>query len=338
VIVGFSGYAQPNMQLAYAQNDALDLASLFVDDYRARVVDKTSGLAPDFDHVEIDLFVAPTTGSAKSQIDELKASGIVRVHEPSIHELRSVLKGLAAPSNAHARERDVFLFYFSGHGILNPYHERKGLTALLGPGINELTPDAMANHALVSDELISNFEALGAEKIIIIDACRNIVGVTGGKAYDPAAVSLEFERQLLSADIFFSASPGQFSLDQGEYAYNNERPIADRGNGLFTYAVLKSLNEGYDAANEGDAERQVEVFDIDRYVRRFFKSTSDESAAQALIRRLRAKGMNVTLQKPMFVPARRRPSETAVVRTIDRSRNGDVQESLENTRSTRDLD
>jgi uncharacterized caspase-like protein len=338
VIVGFSSYAQPDMHLRYAQNDALDLAKIFVDDYRERVVEKTSGLVPDFDQVEIDLFVAPTTGSAKSQIDELKASGIVRVHEPSIRELRLVLKGLAEPSNARVLERDLFLFYFSGHGILNPYREQKGLTALLGPGINDLTPDAIANHALVSDELISSFESLGAEKIIIIDACRNIVGVTDGKAYDPAAVSLEFERQLLSADIFFSASPGQFSLDQGEYSYNDERPIADRGNGLFTYAVLRSLNEGYDAANAGDAERQVEVFDIDRYVRRFFKSAGDEGAAQALIKRLRAKGMNVTLQKPMFVPARRRPSETVVVRTIGRVRNGDVQKSIGKTRSIRDLD
>ncbi len=338
VIVGFSSYAKPDMQLAYAQNDALDLAKLFVDDYRARVVEKTSGLAPDFDQVEIDLFVAPTTGSAKSQIKELEESGIVRVHEPSIRELRIVLNGLAEPANVHARERDLFLFYFSGHGILNPYREQKGLTALLGPGIIDLTPDALASHALVSDELISSFESLGTEKIIIIDACRNIAGVTDVKAFDPAAVSLEFERQLLSADIFFSASPGQFSLDQGQYAYNNKRPVADRGNGLFTYAVLKSLSDGDYTENAGDAGRQVDVYDIDRYVRRFFRNTGDESAAQTLIRQLRSKGMNVTLQQPVFVPARRRPSGTTVVRTTEGARHGDVQESTGKARSKRDLD
>jgi uncharacterized caspase-like protein len=240
----------------------------------------------------------------------------VRVREASVAAVKSVMKDLA--SNAAMENGDLFLFYFSGHGILNTYREGAGLTALLDPAIGKVTEDTVASHTLASDELISSLEPISADKLVILDACRTAAETPQGKAFDPAAVSLEFEKRLLSADVLFSAAPGQFSLDQGQYAYDEARPQGERGNGLFTYAVLRSLTEGGGPAGSSQqGQRKVEVFDIYRYVRHFFDPADEQSAAQKLVRMLQQKGMSVGLQQPMYVPSRRGTGAATVVRTIE---------------------
>lgn len=333
VLVGLSAYNDPAMQLDYAQNDALDLARLFVNDYRARVIDKTSKLPADYSNLSLDLVVAPTTAGAKQELAELAASGVVRVHEASIGNVVAILQGLAQQAGS---DGDLMLFYFSGHGMLNPLHGAEGLTALLGPGmssdlatastgagpdgnsveIKTLTAEVLEREALTSDRLIALLSAIPGEKVVVIDACRNAVPVAGGRPFDPAAVRLEFERNLMQADFFFSAAPGQTSLDQGELAYSAARPEGERGNGLFTYAFLKALTDpGTAPASIG--ARHVEVYDVDRYIRSFFDGRDEASAAMRLVRLLAERGEKIALQQPMFVPARRRTGGGTVLRTLE---------------------
>ena len=314
VIVGLSAYKDPSLALNFAQNDALDVARLFLRDYKARVLDKTSKVAPDFAGISIDLLIAPSTETARKELADLQASGIVRVHDATVSNITDVLKNLAQTPGS---ESDLVLFYFSGHGVLNPFRDSKGLTALLGPGIDgNYTRESLEKDALTSDRLIELLEPVPGEKVVIIDACRTTASAAGESAFDPAAVRLEFERNLLSADFFFSAAPGQYSLDQGELAFSSERPKEEQGNGLFTYAFLKSLTDP-GAAPSGSGPRKVEVYDVDRYVRDFFDSRDDESAAMQLIRRLKDQGISVALQQPMFVPSRRRAGAGTVLRTLD---------------------
>lgn len=314
VIVGVSAYKDPAMSLAFAQNDALDLARIFVDDYKARVVDKTSKVPADYASVSIDLLVAAGSTSAKAELADLRSSGIVRVHEAAIGNIAAVLGKLAQQGT---NENDLVLFYFSGHGMLNPFRGAKGLTALLGPNIDgNYTRDSLEREALTSDRLIALLDPIPGEKLVIIDACRTTATIAGESAFDPAAIRLEFERNLLSADFFFSAAPGQYSLDQGELAYSTTRPKDEQGNGLFTYALLKSLTDT-GTAQLGSKPRKVEVYDVDRYVRGFFDSQDEESAAVRLIRRLQEQGISVALQQPMYVPARRRVSAGTVIRTLE---------------------
>ena len=313
VIVGLSAYKDPNLVLNFAQNDALDLARIFVRDYKARVADKTSSVAPDYQTVSIDLVVAATSPAVKAEIADLEASGIVRSHDASIANITSVLAQLAGRVK---NENDLVLFYFSGHGLLNPYRDAKGLTALLGPDIeSSYSRENIETNSLSSDRLITLLEAAPGEKLVIIDACRTTASIAGERAFDPAAVRLEFERNLLSADFFFSAAPGQYSLDQGELAFSADRAQGERGNGLFTYALLKSLTDA--APGMGAKPRKVEVYDVDRYVRGFFDGSDAESAATRLVRRLAEQGVAVSLQQPVFVPARRRAASATVIRTLD---------------------
>ena len=314
VIVGVSAYKDPAMSLAFAQNDALDLARIFVNDHKARVVDQTSKVPADYASISIDLLVAAGSNSAKAELADLQSSGIVRVHEASVENIAAVLGKLAQQGT---NENDLVLFYFSGHGMLNPFRGAKGLTALLGPGIDgNYTRESLEREALTSDRLIALLDPIPGEKLVIIDACRTTATIAGESAFDPAAIRLEFERNLLSADFFFSAAPGQYSLDQGELAYSTTRPKDEQGNGLFTYALLKSLTDT-GTAPAGSKPRKIEVYDVDRYVRGFFDSQDEESAAVRLIRRLQEQGVSVALQQPMYVPARRRVSAGTVIRTLE---------------------
>lgn len=313
VIVGLSAYKDPALVLNFAQNDALDLARIFVRDYKARVTEKTSSVPADYADVSIDLIVAATSPPVTAEMAEMEKTGLVRVHEATIGNITSVLGRLASEAK---NENDLVLFYFSGHGLLNPYRDAKGLTVLLGPdAASNYTRESLERDALSSDRLISMLEAVAGEKLVIIDACRTTASISGERAFDPAAVRLEFERNLLSADFFFSAAPGQYSLDQGELAFSATRPQGEQGNGLFTYALLKSLTEP--EPTQGSKPRKVEVYDVDRYIRGFFDGNDAESAATRLIRRLNEQGIAVSLQQPVFVPARRRSASATVIRTLD---------------------
>lgn len=314
VIVGLSAYKDPTLALNFAQNDALDLARIFVRDYKARVVDKTSKVPADFATVSIDLLVAAGSASAKADLAELQTSGIVNVHEATVANIAAVLGKLAQQGT---NENDLVLFYFSGHGMLNPYRDAKGLTALLGPNVDaSYTRESLERDALTSDRLIALLEPIAGEKLVIIDACRTAASIAGERAFDPAAIRLEFEKNLLTADFFFSAAPGQYSLDQGELAFSDARPQEESGNGLFTYALLKSLTDTGNAPS-GAKPRKVEVYDVDRYVRGFFDGQDEDSAAVRLIRRLQEQGVAVALQQPVFVPARRRVASATVIRTLE---------------------
>lgn len=313
VVVGLSAYKDPALVLNFAQNDALDLARIFVRDYQARVADKTSAVPADYATVSIDLIVAATSPAVTAEMAELQKTGLVRVHEATIGNITSVLRNLASEAK---NENDLVLFYFSGHGLLNPYRDAKGLTVLLGPdAASNYTRESLEKDALSSDRLIAMLEDVAGEKLVIIDACRTTASISGERAFDPAAVRLEFERNLLSADFFFSAAPGQYSLDQGEMAFSAARPQGEQGNGLFTYALLKSLTDPELA--QGAKPHKVEVYDVDRYIRGFFDGNDAESAATRLIRRLNEQGIAVSLQQPVFVPARRRSASATVIRTLD---------------------
>jgi DNA-binding beta-propeller fold protein YncE len=321
VIVGLSAYKDPELRLNFAQNDALDLARLFVTDYKARVVDKTSKIPADFAAISIDLVVAPLTQSARNELAELQSTGLVRVHEATVANVENVLAGLASGGG----DNDLVLFYFSGHGAINPFQDGQGLTVLLGPDVvrstagaaaGGLTPEILQRDALTSDRLIALLEAVPGEKLVVIDACRTTAAVSAERPFDPAAIRLEFERNLMTADFFFSAAPGQYSLDQGDLAFSQTRPADERGNGLFTYAMLKSLTDTSDVP-PGGKPRKVEIYDVDRYVRGFFDARDRDSAAMRLIGRLAAQGISVTLQQPMFVPARRRSNASTVLRTLE---------------------
>lgn len=310
VIAGFSAYTDPSMVLQFAQNDALDIARLFVGDYEQRVR-KQVGL-PDFSDLHVDLAVAASTRTAAAEMENLRSSGKVTVRAAGIAGLREALREIAARDQNEELSDDVLLFYYSGHGILHPFNHDKGLTALLGPGIDQsYSRETLAQEAMDSEELIALLDEISAAKLVIVDACRTTVAIPSARAFDPGAVSLEFESRLTTANVFFSASPGQPSLDQNLYAFDLTRPESERGNGLFTYALLQSLT----ARQDGET-RIVRANDVDRDVEQFFDRSDTTSPAQRLLNLLAQQGLTVPMQEPVYIPARRQGIRNIAIRTV----------------------
>jgi WD40 repeat protein len=310
VIVGFSAYRDPALALPFAQNDALDIAHLFIDDYEQRV--RKSGPKADFADLHVDLLVAAASETAAAELRALEANDRVTIRSPSTAGLREALRAIAAEDKDGALADDVVLFYFSGHGLLHPYNRDKGLTALLDPEIEpSYSFDSLARHAIASDELIGFLDGISAAKLVIIDACRTTAAIPEGRAFDPGAVSLEFESRLVSANVFFSAAPGQPSLDQNLYAFDATRPEDVRGNGLFTFALLRSLT-----TKQAGKPRTVRPFDVEEDIGRFFDRADPDSAAQKLLAMLAEQGITVAMQEPIFMPARRQGIRNMTIRTV----------------------
>ncbi len=318
-IVGFSGYEDRGLELRFAQNDALDLARLFVEDYRARVVDRTSSVVPDFDEIRIDLIVSATTDTARSELAELAKLPFVHVHEPTVGSVLAALEHVAAQDRNEELADDLVLFYYSGHGLVHPYNTDKGRTALLGPDIEaSLSHATMQRSALSSDALLQALQQISAEKLVILDACRTTTGIPSEIPFDPALVKREFENEVLSAHFLFSAKAGQFSLEQKRFVFSSRRPAAHSGNGLFTYGLLRALTDPEaDLEGESSGRNKIEVVEIDRFLRRFFDPDNAQQSAGALIEQLLENGLAQTSQQPTLVPARRLHSDISVVRSLE---------------------
>ena len=319
ILVGFSDYGTEGLNLDYAQNDALDLAKLFVDDHRRRVVDKTSDIAPDYDEIHVDLVLAPSSPTAKDELAKLEKLPFVERRPASIEGIVSALTRLVERDRSEELSNDLLVFYFSGHGLVHPYNRDKGRTALLSPDFQgDLSRESLARAALSSDTLLELLSRVSAEKIIILDACRTTAALPTEIPFDPGIVNKEFEERVLSAHFFFSAKAGQFSLDQNLYAFSKDRPARARGNGIFTYALLSALtSRKADIAGSTAGRNKIEVWEIGRYLEGFFDPEDRSSAAAKLISRLEALGHHVILQEPVFVPARRSRAATSVVRSLE---------------------
>lgn len=319
VIVGFSAYDDAALNLRFAQNDALDLARLFAEDHRARAIEHTSKVAPDYDDIRIDLIVSPNTATARAELAELERLPFVHIRPPGIESIRAALERLAGEDRQEQLSNDLFIFYYSGHGLLHPYNAEHGRTALLGPGIDAaFTRESLEKSALTSDELLAALKEISAEKLVILDACRTTAGIPTEIPFDPGMVNKEFEEQVLSAHFLFSARAGQYSLEQKDLVFSEGRPEKDRGNGLFTYGLLRALTAPEaDLASRIVGRNKIEVREIGVYLDRFFDPDDHESAATRLIDKLRGLGIAATAQQPTLVPARRVPSDVSVVRSLE---------------------
>lgn len=314
VIVGVSDYVEPGLKLNFAQNDALDLARIFIDDHRRRQ-DPNSRVPPDFDHVHIDLIVAPTTPAAKAEVARLGRLRYVHLHRPTPGGILSALDGINARDPNEELSNDLFLFYFSGHGLIHPYNTRRGRSAFLTPRIAaDAGPVAFARSSLSSDVLLQTLKEISAQKVVVFDACRTPSALPGTRPFDPGLVRREFEENVLSAHFFFSGKAAQFSLEQSVFAFDKSRAPADRGNGLFTYAMLDALtNPEADLPDDGSSVRnKIEIDEVRRFVTAFFNLKKPTSP----VNRLRKATRITTIQQPVYVPARTQ-HESQVIRSLD---------------------
>jgi uncharacterized caspase-like protein len=133
VLVGVSRYADPSLNLMFADNDVLDLARLFVSDFEHRMrPPRRDSASADYQEVHINLAVS---GSSQGEQD----AGALAARYPYVKRFGATRNDIFAAINDIIAQRqtsadgsdlgdDLFVFYFSGHGIISPTEKDQGRT------------------------------------------------------------------------------------------------------------------------------------------------------------------------------------------------------------------
>ncbi len=304
VLVGVANYgggpgSLPS-SLRYAHNDALDLARLFITDHQR------GDAARDYERVSIDLFLAPAAadaGPASEELGQLAASGLVRWHPVEASAVLAAIDRIGAEIRRLPAADDLFVFWFSGHGLANPAGAVKGHSLLLLPrpaGAGGALPGLPPT--LSSQQLLDAVARLEGDRLLVFDACRNLSSDPGAAPFDAAKMRSEFEASLPSAHLMFSADAGQRARESSLHAFDTARDAARRGNGLFSYAFLRgALNQDAELIRHFHRPGRITVDEVSIHIEAFF-------------RQLQATQPTFDPQDPVYVPAHR--GRRTVLRTL----------------------
>lgn len=247
VLVGVSRYADPSLNLMFADNDVLDLARLFVSDFEHRMrPPRRDSATADYQEVHINLAVSGSSQGEQDATALATRHPYVKRFGATRKDIFAAIKDIMAQRQASADGPDLgddlFVFYFSGHGIISPTEKDQGRTLFAtsqsrrGATLADNDPST-----LDSLELLDLLEAMPGEKLIIFDACRSLSQAPEASAFDPNVLVGDLKTRALTADIFFSSDARQPSREVPGLAYDRSRPKTRQGNSLFTYALLKAM-------------------------------------------------------------------------------------------------
>ena len=131
---------------------------------------------------------------------------------------------------------DTFVFYFSGHGIVND-----GSSFLLAANSNTVTQDTLEMSAVPLDRVSKILSSVKDQQLLtVIDACRNHPET--GRSGEDNVLTDDFSKGF---KIRRSSSGGQPSVSATLYACNvGERAYEweEKGHGVFSYYLLEGLN------------------------------------------------------------------------------------------------
>jgi hypothetical protein len=311
VLVGISRYDESPLNLEFAENDVLDVTELFVRDYEKRVEHKVSNAPADYQEIHINLVASPFSDDAKNEADALEKQGHVKQFEPTKAGIMAALEDMVARMNAANDQEtgdDVFLFLFSGHGVIYTAPDGERKTIFATPKTSRTaTLRELESTSLVSSELFGIIDRVRyGEKIVVLDACRKLAAI-GGVLPSGGAFKSELDRLYLSIDFFFSSAEGQQSVEAPGLAFNTTRK--NKGNSLLTYALLESLTTG---KSKDQGPVRVRIDDVRSYLKDFFY---DEDA-KSRIKALQAQYNWPYIQKPAILNARA-DYGSGVIRTLE---------------------
>lgn len=316
VLVGVSDYGSPKLNLIAPDNDAIDLASVFIDDYRTRVIDKTSDTAPDFFEADIRLLLSTSSAAKKTEAAELAKLPFVSVHDARRETLLKVLDELERTA---ARDDDVahrYLFFFAGHGFVD-LRNGANRSALLFPPTRTpgREPANLYDQSLHGIDIVERLEKLPGEKVVILDACRTPIEQEIEARFDPGRLEQELAERATSATLMFGSKAGQVAREQTRYVIK-PRTAADTGNGVFTYSLVKALTSPEaDFLPDPASRGRIELVEVEQFFRSFFNTLNPESPGAQLLRSTTA--ANAYLQEPTIVRPRRPEATIRVLRTLD---------------------
>lgn len=296
------------LDLRFPENDAIDLARLFIDDFERRAVERRSPVPPDFTRVELHLAVSATAG-AEAELGELARRSWVKRLRADKADIAEALQQIAQAMNEVARTEpgdDLFLMTYSGHGIVDP--NRPGGSAFLVaeatlPIVTERDLKIAGARAMSSAELLHLLRQIPTRKVIIVDACRSLARMRVARPFSPELMRTEFERGSLDTHFFFSSDVGQEAFELEKEAFDKSRPKDRQGNGLFTYGLLTGLTRPRSDQISPAAARRIDIPWLAHYLQNvFFDNERPDSPAMQL---KAADPQNIDyLPTPRYIPAR----------------------------------
>ncbi len=160
---------------------------------------------------------------------------------------------------------DNVVFYYAGHGVPNETDHSAYLLPVDADG-------SQTKACLSTKELYQTLNALGARQVVVLmDACFSGAQRGDGMLASARGVALKVRDDVPTGNmVVFTAATG----DQTAYPYN------EKGHGLFTYFLLKKLQ---------DTKGNVTLGDLCDYV-------SEQVAQQSVV-------VNKHSQTPTVVPA-----------------------------------
>jgi uncharacterized caspase-like protein len=167
--------------------------------------------------------------------------------KPTLAAIKASLAGIVASAQA----QDTVLFYFSGHGLLDPNHQQTVLC------LADTQRQDLLNTGLRLNELLALLNTCPAHsQLVWLDACHcgnmTLTGAKGGS--DPTGQLLDALRQRAANSKGFYAL---LSCDQGQQSWE----FPDLGHGVFSYYLMRGLRG--EAANEKGV---IEADGLYRYV------------------------------------------------------------------------
>jgi hypothetical protein len=177
-----------------------------------------------------------TLGIPKTNI-RFSSNATLNVLRNDIDWLRNVIKSYNGEAKA--------IFYYAGHGIPDEASGSAYLLPIDGSGNNFRTGYKL-------DELYSSLSEFPAKSVaVFLDACFSGTKREGGMlSKNGRGIAIEVEEGTVDGNmVVFSASQG----DQTAY------PYSDKGHGMFTYFLLKKLQESGGKVNFNDLESYIQI-------------------------------------------------------------------------------
>ncbi|OKH25352.1 caspase family protein [Chroogloeocystis siderophila] len=171
---------------------------------------------------------------------------------PELSTVQSSLKYIISA----ARTQDTVLFYFSGHGFLEPETQQAVLC------LADTRKDDLLNTGWRMPELLGMLgECAATQQLIWLDACHSggmtLIGARGDNTtllQNPTSQLVELLRQRATQSKGFYAL---LSCDQGQQSWE----FPELGHGVFTYFLIRGLR-----GEAADAQGVIEVDGLYKYV------------------------------------------------------------------------
>ncbi|MDA0194107.1 MAG: caspase family protein [Bacteroidetes bacterium] len=230
VTVGINEYRNPKYNLNYAVADA--------DAFKTSLARGASSLFDGIRHIDV-------------RNDKFTKAGLMVAMDQVQRE---------------AREQDMFIFYYAGHGVMSEGTERKIEFFIAPYDVTQLygKDDLLYEKAISAGEIEEASRKINAQKqVFILDACQS-AGALDAVARRGAAEDQAIAKLARSTGTFWITATGsdQFATE-----------FESLGHGIFTYSLIEALSGKTDGANP---DKSITVRELTTYIEARVPELSEE--------------------------------------------------------------